>query len=154
VRERDASDANSVPAEGQAPVQPAAAPADERVVDLLETFVADIARLRARVAERFEERAEAVLADLAKRVLARELATSPPEIEALLAEALSELADETGVVVRVCPQDAERLSARWPVCAEAGLTPGDFAIEIDDGRYDAALQTRLEAMLASHRVAI
>jgi hypothetical protein len=27
-------------------------------------------------------------------------------------------------------------------------------VEMDDGHYDAALQTRFEAMLASHRIAL
>ncbi len=129
-------------------------PADERVMDLLASFTADLARLRARAAERFEECAEAMLTDLARRVLGRELMTARPDIDALLAAALDELDVRSGIVVRVCPEDAERLGARWPVSAQAGLIPGDFAVEVDDGRYDAALQTRLEAMLAAHRVTL
>jgi flagellar biosynthesis/type III secretory pathway protein FliH len=135
------------------PVVPAAA-ADERIAELLDTFVSDLARLRARAAERFEECAEAMLTDLARRVLGRELTIAPPEIEALLAQALGEFDTASGVIVRVCPDDAQRLGAQWPVRAEAGLAVGDFAVEVDDGRYEAALQTRLEALLAAHRVAL
>ncbi len=123
-------------------------------MDLLATFTAELARLRARAAERLEECAEAMLRDLARRVLGRELLTARPDIDALVAAALDELDARSGVVVRVCPDDAERLGARWPVRAEAGLTPGDFTIDVDDGHYDAALQTRLEAMLAAHRVTL
>lgn len=158
VRERIAEDRLEAAFDHKlAPTPSAPVPApltDARIVDLLDTFVAELARLRARAAERLEEQAEAVLEDLARRVLARELATAPPVLESLLAESLADFGSSTGIVVRVCASDAERLHARWPVEVDAGLGPGDFVVEVDDGRYDAALQTRLEAMLASHRVAL
>lgn len=135
-----------------APVPSAPPLCDERIVDLLDTFVAELARLRARVAEHFEERAEAMLADLARKVLARELATAPVAIEALLAGALGELEADARVVIRVSNSDAKRMHGRYAVVADEALGPGDFAVDVDDGRYDASLQTRLDALLASHRV--
>jgi flagellar biosynthesis/type III secretory pathway protein FliH len=128
--------------------------ADERISDLLDAFVAELARLRASAVERFEETAESMLADLAARVLGRELSVAPPDLEALIAAAMDELSREMRLAVRVSSSDAKRLGMRWPVEIDTTLGPGDFCVDVDDGRYEAALQTRLEAMLASHRVAL
>jgi len=130
------------------------APVDGRISDLLDAFVTELARLRARAVERFEETAESMLADLAARVLGRELSVAPPDLEALIAAAMEEFSREMRLAVRVSAWDAERLGSRWPLEIDAGLGPGDFSVDVDDGRYEAALQTRLEAMLASHRVAL
>jgi flagellar biosynthesis/type III secretory pathway protein FliH len=127
---------------------------DERISDLLDVFVADLSRLRARAAERLEASAETVLADLATRVLARELSVAPPDIERLVSEALDEFSSETQCVVRVSSSDAERLGTRWPLQIDAKMQPGDFAVEVDDGRFEVSLQTRLDGMLASHRLTL
>jgi flagellar biosynthesis/type III secretory pathway protein FliH len=127
---------------------------DARVLDLLDGFVADLARLRARAAERLEEAIDAVVADLARRVLGRELHVAPVAIANLLDEALREFETEARVVVRVSAHDAQRIGTRPDVEVDPALGPGDFALEVDDGRFDATLQTRLDAMLASHRAAL
>jgi flagellar biosynthesis/type III secretory pathway protein FliH len=134
---------------------PLAAPlCDERVLDLLDRFVADLARLHARAAERLEEAIDTVVGDVARRVLARELRVEPVALEALLAEALREFDAAAGVVVRVSPHDAERLGLQRNLQVDPGLGPGDFALDVDDGRFDASLQTRLDALLASHRATL
>jgi flagellar biosynthesis/type III secretory pathway protein FliH len=128
--------------------------ADERIIDLLDGFVAELGRLRARATERLEESAETVLADLAARVLARELCAAPSDIEALIEQAMDEFSDRTRLKVRVSKSDAARLGDRWPLEIDPNLRAGDFTVQIDHGHYDAALATRLETMLALHRVAI
>jgi flagellar biosynthesis/type III secretory pathway protein FliH len=153
LTERDAP----LPAEPEPEPAPSPAPvatADERVLDLLDGFVAELARLRARAAERLEEAIDAVIADVARRVLARELDAAPAAIESLVAQALLDFEAGTRVKVRVSAHDAPRLSERADVEIDPALGPGDFALDVDDGRYDAALQTRLDALLASHRAAL
>jgi flagellar biosynthesis/type III secretory pathway protein FliH len=148
------NDAAVLPAGGEpepAPPPVEAVAADERVLDLLDGFVADLARLRARAAERLEEAIDAVVDDVARRLLARELDAAPAAIESLVELALLEFESGTRVTVRVSAHDAPRFSERTEVEIDAALGPGDFALELDDGRYDAALQTRLDALLASHR---
>jgi len=136
-------------------IAPAAAGgSDARVLDLLDGFVADLARLRARAAERLEEAIDTVLADLARRVLGRELHVAPAAVASLLDEALRDFESEARVVVRVSAHDAERIGTRPDLEIDPALGPGDFALEVDDGRFDASLQTRLDAMLASHRAAL
>lgn len=141
-------------------VEPAAVPvsspqpeahADARVLDLLDAFVAELARLRARAAERLEEAIDAVVADVARRVLARELHAAPVAMEALLDDALRDFDAGVRVTVRLSPRDAARLTERTGVEVDPALGPGDFALEVDDGRFEASLQTRLDALLASHR---
>jgi flagellar biosynthesis/type III secretory pathway protein FliH len=127
---------------------------DPRILDLLAAFVVELTRLTARAAEVLEERAEAALADLAQRVLGRELRSSPAEVAALLAQTVTEFALTEPLVVRVSSADAERLVSRWPVQVDAGLAAGDLAVDVEDGTYDLRLQTRLEAMLASHRISL
>lgn len=127
---------------------------DVRVSDLLDGFVAELARLRARAAEHLEQEAETLLAQLADRILARELLVAPANIEALVTEALNELASDARVVVRVSPADATRLGERVPHEVDQMLQPGDFAVDVPGGNYDASFQTRLETVLASHRVAL
>jgi flagellar biosynthesis/type III secretory pathway protein FliH len=143
------------PAAALPPPAPLAMPlGDERVLDLLDRFVADLARLHARAAERLEEAIDAVVGDVARRILARELCVEPVALEALLAEALRDFDARAGVVVRVSPHDAERLGPLPNLQIDPGLGPGDFALDVDDGRFDAALQTRLDALLASHRATL
>ena len=149
----------SEPPAGERPQSAAAAPAaddraNERIIDLLDGFVAELGRLRARASERLEEKAETVLADLAAHVLARELRAAPSDIEALVAQAIDEFSTQTHLKVRVSKSDAARLGERWPVEIDPNLRAGDFTVEVDHGQYDAALATRLEAMLALHRVAL
>jgi flagellar biosynthesis/type III secretory pathway protein FliH len=127
---------------------------DPRVLDLLDDFTVELTRLTARVAELLEERAEASLADLAQRVLGRELHASPAEISALLAQTVAEFAVTEPLVLRVSSADAERLRTKWPIVVDPTLTSGDFAIDVDDGTYDLKLQTRLDAMLAAHRISL
>ena len=127
---------------------------DGRIAELLDRFVADLARLRARAAECLEAEAEAVLADLAARVLARELCVAPAALEAMLDEALLDFDTNVHVVVRVSAADAERLEGGRTFAVDPTLRSGDFAIDVAEGRYEVALQTRLDAMLASHRVAL
>jgi len=153
LTERDAP----LPAEPESePAPPPAqtAAADERVLELLDGFVADLARLRARAAERLEEAIDAMVADVARRVLARELDAAPAAIESLVEQALMDF--EQGARVKVCvsAHDATRFAERADVEIDPALGPGDFALEVDDGRYDAALQTRLDALLASHRAVL
>lgn len=128
---------------------------DERVSDLFDSFIADLARLRARAAEQLEAEAEAVLRDLAERVLARELELAPIAVEALIADAADAFARAgVRVVVRTSETDVNRIGGCWPLEVDASLRAGDFSMDVDGGRFDASLQTRLEAMLASHRVAL
>jgi flagellar biosynthesis/type III secretory pathway protein FliH len=94
------------------------------------------------------------LADLARRVLGRELHVAPAAVASLLDEALRDFESEARVVVRVSAHDAERIGTRPDLEIDPALGPGDFALEVDDGRFDASLQTRLDAMLASHRAAL
>jgi flagellar biosynthesis/type III secretory pathway protein FliH len=136
------------------PIAAPALPSDERVLDLIDGFVAELARLRARAAERLEEAIDAVLADLARRVLGRELHAEPAALGALLDEALRDFETGARVIVRVSPQDAQRIGTRAALEVDHTLGPGDFALEVEDGRFDAALQTRLDAMLASHRAVL
>jgi len=131
-----------------------AAPADARVLDLLDRFVADLARLHARAAERLEEAIDAVVGDVARRVLARDLRVEPVALEALLTEALREFDAQAAVTVRVSPHDFERLGLQCNVEIDPALGPGDFALDVEDGRFDASLQTRLDALLAAHRATL
>jgi FliI/YscN family ATPase len=115
--------------------------ADPRVLDLLAVFAVELNRLTARAAELLEEQAEALLADLAQRVLGRELRSSPAEIGALLAQTLAEFSATEPLVLRVSSADAERFDSHWPVQIDAGLAAGDFAVDVEDGTYDLKLQT-------------
>jgi flagellar biosynthesis/type III secretory pathway protein FliH len=128
--------------------------ADPRVADLLAGFAVELTRLTARAAELLEERAEAVLADLAHRVLGRELHSSPAEIATLLAQTVAEFAVTEPLVVRVSGADAERFVSPWSVHIDPALGAGDLAVDVEDGTFDLKLQTRLEAMLASHCICL
>ena len=125
-----------------------------RIIDLLDSFIVELTRLTARAAEHLEERAEALLADLAQRVLGRELRTTPVDVAALVAQTLADFSLSEPFVVRVASADAERLGPTSSVRIDTQLAVGDFAIDVADGSYELRLQTRLEAMLASHRIAL
>ncbi|MGD0472427.1 MAG: FliH/SctL family protein [Candidatus Velthaea sp.] len=127
---------------------------DPRVADLLAGFTVELNRLTARAAELLEEQAEAALADLARRVLGREFASSPAEIAALLAETLAEFGVTRPLAVRVSSADAQHVVSPWRVQIDPSLSAGDFAVDVEDGSYDLNVQTRLDALLAAHRIAL
>ncbi len=127
---------------------------DPRVADLLETFVADFARLSARAAERLEERAEALLGDLARHVLGRELLAAPSDLGLLIEDLVTEFGLEPPLLIRVSNDDAQRWRASRAVQPDPLLAPGDAVVHVDDGEYDLKLQTRLQGLLASYRVAL
>ncbi|MBV8602448.1 MAG: hypothetical protein JO359_12870 [Candidatus Eremiobacteraeota bacterium] len=82
----------------------------------------------ARAEERFEERLQILLREIACEVLGRELVLSPPALEEIV----------------------ERLRRRYPLQA-AGIVRtapnGDCSIDSDDGLLDASLGRRLAAAL-------
>lgn len=119
--------------------------------------LAEVAAVReSRLAELAPEVARLGL-EVARRLLARELAADRDAVKALAASAVMEARDRAVVTLRVSPSDAPRIAeARGALAAllrrapglevreDAELAPGDVVVETEAGRIDA----RIEAQLA------
>ncbi len=104
--------------------------------------------LRLHIAEAFERARDRLLQRFAEELLARELRTTPPDIEALAQRALAEFAEEEIMSLRVSEQDAPHVRLPIPVCGDPALESGDLILQVRDGCLASPLRLRLERVLA------
>jgi flagellar biosynthesis/type III secretory pathway protein FliH len=132
-----AAETSEVPSEPEH----AAAPA------LPDALVAECAMFRARLREAFELQSEALLADLAADVLARELRLAPVETGAIVARLIETFSSETPVAVRVHPDDVASVHVDLPLETDTALRRGDAVLVVRDGTLESMLGVRLDAVV-------
>jgi hypothetical protein len=113
-------------------------------------ILCELARLRLAAAEAYERGAAALLASLARDVLARELLLAPADLAALVATAPATCGAREPVTLVVSSADAASLADRTPlpVRIDPALGAGDLVVEVRDGAYASPLRFRLERVLA------
>ena len=122
---------------------PHVAPSDNDDRAAAIAIMCDAALFGARLRESLEARLDALLAGIAREVLARELRLAPPEIRTIVNDLLAESAAPP-LEVRVAPLDAARLpSGGIPVRVDAALLPGEAVLEYREGACESRLSLRL-----------
>jgi len=134
---------------------PPARAASPQLVALLASFASEIVRLRARATEIVENEAEALLQQIAARVLVRELELAPADIAALCASVRDEWREAHPIRFRVAAEDMPRLTSLGELLEpDPSLPPGDLVVDLADGTLDLRLGTRLAAIIDDHSVAL
>jgi flagellar biosynthesis/type III secretory pathway protein FliH len=129
--------------------RPARSATDDALADLL----AELARARVAALEALETLVGATLERIAGDVLARELALTPPALDALVARGLAAFRDEQPVAIVVGP-DAVVRAGDVPVRVDLELGPGDVVIQVRHGAFESPLSFRLsEAISAAVKAA-
>jgi flagellar biosynthesis/type III secretory pathway protein FliH len=134
---------------GPAPAAGPVAPAVVRgVIDFAHADLAtELSLMRLAALEAFERSTAQALRLFASDVLARELALSPADIEALVKRALASFAEHEPVAISVSPSDAERVRAQVPVRIDPALEAGDLVVQVRDGTLESQFSFRLEDAL-------
>jgi hypothetical protein len=114
----------------------------------LEVLGEELALGRLSVVEWFECARVRLLERFAEEVLARELLMKPADIDVLARRALELFAEEEPREVRVAPVDASGLELGVPVRGDPVLRPGDFVVDVREGRLESPLAFRLERVIA------
>jgi flagellar assembly protein FliH len=120
-----------------------------------------VAGLRAQ-AERLAEQARADAIEIgfqvARRILERELTTSPETLFSLVRSAIRRVGEARTVTIRLAPADLEQLeaagggervgpaSAKIELVADPTLSVGDCLVESELGMVDGRLETRLQEL--------
>jgi len=134
---------------------PPARAASPQLVALLASFASEIVRLRARATEIVENEAEALLQQIAARVLVRELELAPADIAALCASVRDEWREAHPIRFRVAAEDMPRLTSLGELLEpDPSLHPGELVVDLADGTLDLRLGTRLAAIIDDHSVAL
>ncbi len=134
---------------------PPARAASPQLVALLASFASEIVRLRARAAEIVENEAEALLQQIAARVLVRELELAPTDIAKLCASVRDEWREAHPVRFRVAAEDVPRLTSLGELLEpDPSLHPGDLVVDLANGTLDLRLGTRLAAIIDDHTVSL
>lgn len=94
-----------------------------------------------------------------RRLLGRELATAPADVEQLIGDLLEHVVDQRRIEVRVHPADflmATEAYPRWRaskfgeweivIVPDAALAPGGCEIRSESGRVDARMETKLQLL--------
>ena len=128
---------------------PPPAPAVERESDELHRVLECVRRFRAALADALDFAVEAMLADVAASVVARELELAPADVAAIVRNVRARSAGEEPLLVRVHSGDLAALEGfDCAVAADPTLRRGDVEIDVLAGTIDATLGARLEALLA------
>ena len=110
--------------------------------------IAAVRRFHAALADALDASLDALLREVARDVLARELTIAPADVAAIAARALGRYEGESPLRLRVHPDDVAELSgAVHNVVADGGLRRGDVAIDLRAGTIDATLGARLACVL-------
>jgi hypothetical protein len=106
-------------------------------------------RFRAALADALALSLERLLRDIARDVLARELALAPCDVAAIAARALRRYLDEEPLRLRVHPDDVRACVALdVGIVADQSLRVGDAVLEVRCGSIDASMEARLEVVLS------
>lgn len=128
----------------QTPVPEPAPPA--RTPEELEETLRAARRFRAGLADALDASLAQLLREIAREVLARELALRESDVVAIASAALERAGRSTVVTIRAHKAQVEALCVLGlPVVADDGLRCGDFAIDLKSGTIDMRVAARLEA---------
>lgn len=133
------------------PMTVASKPLPPSLDQRLETRIAELGQ----TAELLETQAQADALEVgmlvARRLLERELESSPLALESLVKVALKKLGEAKKITVRLNPRDHARLKGltgfdgqRITLVADAKLEPADVMVETETQIFDGRLSTRLE----------
>lgn len=121
---------------------------DRASVDLASVeIVGNLTMLRIAASEAFEGAARRAIVDLARDVLARELAVAPVDLEALVERAVAAFAASEPVALGVAREDLERVRSALPLRPDAALRSGDLVVYVRDGAFESTLEFRFDAVL-------
>ncbi|GAC1306848.1 MAG: hypothetical protein NVS2B3_02610 [Vulcanimicrobiaceae bacterium] len=112
-----------------------------------QALVGELTLMRLAAREAFERRARRLIADLARDVLARELALVPADIEALIGSALVAFADYEPVALSIAAADAGTIRSDLPIRIDAQLERGDLTVHVRDGAFESPFAFRLASTL-------
>jgi flagellar assembly protein FliH len=138
-----------------APPEPAG-PGPEEFAERIAAAVSAMRLTSERLADSARADAVELALLLARRLVETELATSPEPLFALARSVLRRIGDSRRIVVRLCPADAERVSAAGgaskllsgaavasvEITADPALATGDCVVDADWGSVDARLEAR------------
>jgi flagellar biosynthesis/type III secretory pathway protein FliH len=124
---------------------------DAGSVDVKVQLMSDIRVFRARIAEGVEAALDALLADIAADVLARELRMAPADLQHIVDCALTRYQSDEPLRVRVHPDEVNSIACAIPVVADDDLRTGDAMIELRTGTVQATLGIRLADVLSAER---
>lgn len=122
------------------------------------TLLDELQGLRRRVLERSVRDVAATAVDVARCIVARELAVGGADVHRVVAEVLDALGDQDELVVLIAPEDDDALRDAYPallarvgrdttlrVEASAGIGRGGVKVETLHGSVDATVEARFEA---------
>ena len=108
----------------------------------------DVRRFRAAVRDAVDVTVRGVLCDVAAGVLARELALTPVNLQAIVARACERHAAQGIVRVRVHPDEAANVAEiAVDIVPDNSLRRGDALLEVRGGTIDVSLGARLADVL-------
>ena len=145
--------------ESEAPAEAVVAPppSSDTPLDAGEFAHADVlgelALVRLAAHEAFERGIASLLASFAERVLGRELALAPAELEALAGQAWDASRELEPLTLALSAVDAERVRTPLPTRIDPSLAAGDFVVELREGALESPLRFRLQAALARAQLA-
>lgn len=122
------------------------------VTQRLAALTESLAALASRLYRQREEELVALCLLIARRVLGRELTTSPEAIRTLLEQSFQMITRHEGLKLHLHPQDLEIVATgsreTWPpgveLVADGTLTPGGFRLETAWGEVDGTVETRFQ----------
>jgi hypothetical protein len=148
-----------------APLPPAPAPVDERLiarremaVTELEKAVKQFSEVRERALRESESQLVLLAAQIAKRVIGRELSLDPGILASLAVEGVSALSERDRIRVRVgtmldedtmqqCTERLQNLAQSCQITYDPSLGPGGCVVESELGFVDESIDSRLDSIL-------
>ena len=132
----------------QAEVTPAAP--SSPVVD--EDYLREVRFFKAHLREALQTAVDALLAEIAQTVIARELQVAPADISAIVQHALARYESLEPLRVRVHSDDVAALfSCDVSVFVDDALQRGDAFLDLRSGSIDLSLKTRVDCVIREAR---
>ena len=123
---------------------------EDEAPDAIDAAIREAKRFRAALSDALSGALDALLADIASDVLARELQIAPCDLQRIVERALQRYGSHV-LCVRVHPSEAALAGGEWHVESDPRMRCGDVEVVLSSGTIDARLGARLSRVLAEAR---
>lgn len=114
----------------------------------LRALAGELTTARSRMVEDASNEIASIVLGLARRVVGDALVLHPDALQGVVAGAVGRFPEPTGLIIRVSPDDVERVSSWIPdadVRADPGIS-GGCVVESEAGSVEASLETVMEGL--------